>query len=626
MYLTFSRLFCLTLAMLASHLFVSIGTISADEKGANRVPPPMATLTPTITALEEELQTPLPKETQPTGLAVKWQHETRERNAIGEECLDLDSSFAIQGAKRSKQHTAPEVVLRFGSGCTEAEFVHWKLSSRDTPCAKPAIPHGPLAVELLVDQPIDFVELMFDGKPLEPTSYASASPLGFSLPCPAPGQHWLQARYLSGNVWSHYSKPIRFEVRLPPQPRIIAASDFDRDPTPLARTSVTSIRTHSIKVHVADVSRSDSIVAYIDGNPLPLNFDAQVDVNPEQIDRHFCCHVLRVEGVVIPGIHKLTVRVVGCSGACSLTSEPSNAIAFHYYDEDLYLLKPGAGCNNNQQAKNHSKFDLPSPLDPRRLVSYPKPSSSQEVLPESVTATEQIPTAETGPELPRRSTVPQIHNAQAVQNDGNDNGVRHAQERAHHATVRAAQEWEKTTSRIAEVEANVERVRAENVSGPPSPFYFSSVAHFPIREFGLRGEPLDRDGILIYEDMEFSFDRNGDYKVRFRASAPAMPATMRLQFQIQPHRHGPWFTVTLAPIEFPYPTAKSEKSECSGTDCGQGLSSCGPDSKDCCGKARECVCMGNSQILKRCFGEMGQDAKIRRSGTARIGFGVNVPN
>ncbi len=619
MYLTFSRLFCLTLAMIASHLFVSIGTISADEKGANRVPPPMATITPSITAPEEELQTPPPKETQPTGLAVKWQDEKHERNEIGEECLDLDSSFAIQDAKRPKQHAAPEVVLRFGSGCTDAEFVNWKLSSRDTPCAKPAIPHGPLAVELLVDQPIDFVELMFDGKPLEPTSYASASPLGYLLPCPTPGQHWLQARYLSGHVWSHNSKPIRFEVRLPPQPRIIAASDFDRDPTPLAQTSVTSIRTHSIKVHVADVSRSDNIVAYIDGHPLPQNSDTQVDVNPEQIDSHLCCHVFRVEGVVIPGIHKLTVRVVGCSGACSLTSEPSNAIAFHYYDEELYLLKPGVGCNNNKHTKNHSKFDLPSQLDPRRLVSYPKPSSSQDLLPESVTPTEQIQTAETGPELPRRSIVPQIHNAQAVQNGGNDNGVRHAQERAHHATARAAQEWEKATSRIAEVEANVDRVRAENVSGPPSPFYFSSVAHFPIREFGLRGEPLDRDGILIYEDMEFSFDRNGDYKVRFRASAPAMPATMRLQFQIQPHRHGPWFTVTLAPIEFPYPPAKSEKPHCSGTDCGS-------DSKDCCGKARECVCMGNSQILKRCYGEMGQDAKIRRSGTARIGFGVNVPN
>ena len=210
----------------------------------------------------------------------------------------------------------------------------------------------------------------------------------------------------------------------------------------------------------------------------------------------------------------------------------------------------------------------------------------------------------------------------AAKASSDENGVRLAQDNASYAEKRAEQEWSKATSRIAEEQANVERLRAENISGPPSPFYFASTAHFPLRDFGLRGEPLDRDGILIYEDMEFTFDRNGQYKVRFRASAPPMPATMRLQFQIQPHRDGPWYTVTLAPIEFPYPNAKDEKTKCSGTNCGEPDSTCSNDSKDCCGKVRECECTGHSEILRRCYVEMGQDAKIRRSGTARMGFGI----
>jgi len=212
-------------------------------------------------------------------------------------------------------------------------------------------------------------------------------------------------------------------------------------------------------------------------------------------------------------------------------------------------------------------------------------------------------------------------------NAGSDeNGVRRAQEATKAAETLASNEWRKADLRIAEGEANARRSRSESVTGPSSPFYFASTAHFPLREFGLRGEPLDRDGIIIYEDMAFHFDRDGNYEVHFRASAPAMPATVRLQFQIQSHRNGPWCTVTLAPIEFPYPGAKSDKSNCSGSNCGEGHSDCNDDSKDCCGKARECICKGKSEILKRCYGEMGQDAKIRRSGTARIGFGVNVPN
>ncbi len=853
------------------------------------------------------------------------------RMSVGD-CIEFDGLKAV-GTNRPRQYAAPEAVLRFSRGCADAKFSNWSLSSRDVPAARPSIPHGPLLIEVRIASepnevvnPIDFVELMFDGRPLQPNADSTASPLRYELPCPAPGQHWLQARYLSGNIWSHYSQAIRFEVRLPTEPKIIAASDSDRDPTPLSKNSIASITTHSIKVHLANVNRDDNVVAYIDGKPLPPSSDEHFDSNPDQVpmDSHLCCRVFRVQGVVTPGVHKLTVRVVGCSGACSITSEPSNTVAFHYYDEDIYLLRPGAGCNCKEHDTIFSKINLPSQLDPGRedstpnfiefqrkiqrssptpieksisqFVFYQQPLASEDAIREykaSVNAMEQTPNADTVQaqvtqnvgsingtkkalqsasthlstaetslkeafasveqsrasamrikrelnnakvfeqrsgagdsalaevsklrrfdalahaevaneqlilaeryytfvnqsvrnvltavdmiknriaaaeefgilanshfsqlsdarskveeavkdagkaydreidarknrdekaanraleEITRARDVAkywaeiaktsfekgkqfsteakncctrawlEAANCKAAANDaerdknvvnqayrkvndqaeltaesansagrvlnmkdaavqawheaqeagayeaalasknaakgGDENGVRLTLESADTAEKRAAQEWSKAASRIIEAEANANRSRAENVRGPSSPFYFASTAHFPLRDFGLRGEPLDRDGILIYEDMAFHFDRHGNYEVHFRASAPAMPATMRLQFQIQTHRNGPWYTVTLAPIEFPYPPVKSEKSSCLGSTCGAGHSGCNDDSKDCCGKARECICKGHSEILRRCFGEMGQDAKIRRSGTARIGFGVNVP-
>jgi len=262
------------------------------------------------------------------------------------------------------QHPAPEVVLRFSRGCTGADFSHWILSSRDVPRSRPAIPHGPLVIDLRIDVgPVDFVELIFDGKPLKPTGYATFSPLRYKLSCPAVGQHVLQARYLVGNIWSYYSNALRFEVRLPNQPRIIAVSDFDRDPTPLTRHELSSITTASMKVHLANVDRGNSIVAYVDGKPVSSHLAGES-----------CCRIIDVAGSVTPGVHKLTVRTVGCPGSCSITSQSSNEIEFHYYEEDAYLLRPGAGCSNKLSDK---------PCPPT-LNSAHRPSVSQDTLTDRV--------------------------------------------------------------------------------------------------------------------------------------------------------------------------------------------------------------------------------------------------
>jgi hypothetical protein len=197
-----------------------------------------------------------------------------------------------------------------------------------------------------------------------------------------------------------------------------------------------------------------------------------------------------------------------------------------------------------------------------------------------------------------------------------------AEDRATAAKELANEEEADADERIAVAQARDRIERARAVQGPPSPFYFASAAHFPIREFGPRGEVIDRDGLLIYEDMKFSFDRDGNYRVDFRASRPNVPATVRLQFLIQPRPGGPWYTVTLAPIDFASPNSKTAKRNCTSTnDCSDASDA---EENQCCGPARKCFCEGHSEILRRCYAEMGKGATIRRTGSARFGYGLDA--
>jgi hypothetical protein len=115
---------------------------------------------------------------------------------------------------------------------------------------------------------------------------------------------------------------------------------------------------------------------------------------------------------------------------------------------------------------------------------------------------------------------------------------------------------------------------------------------------------------------------------------------VKLQFHIQPCPNGPWYTITLSPIKFKYRDGKKTKPKCAsmhhgaqamrdephsmhyGAHCAD---HCGYQGEQyCCDHVQECVCKGRSEILRRCYGEMGKDAKIRRTGRARFGFGIDT--
>lgn len=1116
------------------------------------------------------------------------------RTIISDHALLLE--MAAQGAHGTRLHPAPEVVLRFSPGCTATEFTDWKLSSRDATRSSPAIPYGPIMVEVKIDiEPVDFVELMLDGAPLKPSDYSRLSPLRFQIPCPAAGWHYLQARFLSGNIWSVHSRPLGFKVRLPNRPRIISVSDFDREPTSPERNDLTSITTGVMKIRLANIGRGDHIVAYVDGKPIT-----------SAMTNELCCRTIQLSGLLTPGVHALVVRKLQCPTKCLITSQPSNPVMFHYYDERVYVLRPGTGCDNkrpgktclptlhsasNSQCHNqalvalglgeaepgiHSAIISGGSVDVRQangisgprarfvghnvdtsalqFVSFLQPNpavnanksavqalkfsrlaqqeyatatkhmtdasnhasaavnfsqaaradsdaaaadarraksvaaeaaqihstvSKMMQLPESAaairkaqlaatdaskaavlaeqtqqnaashaklaeshaavatncadaskkprddakrawdqsakyakravahaaaaknlhannkvvearreelaaaaehdraekalqhaklmakeaerfakltagakdqaktargkakserqktgtalaqvlhsssaakslrtavistnattiakgasaayaeikkisaavppstatqaavadsqkavdaakaavddaeyharrakgylsSAAEALAAARTASRMANRAVdranayakqearcgdsararvattrsklaaenaqqaghwadaADQNYNhaeavvadaetaainaksqlaaatryrdlakqelaylltaradvAQAVQDGAaatnraevarvkgdvlatiqarsdalvaerdarrraqdiltyakrtqqhatyasdrrqdaeidaqraddaadraskfraatdeaakyavnlktlaernaqdagrvleqeaaarnawdnaeesaalaaaeanarsaelgdDEDGVRRAQEKAAAVRKLADHEWEKAAARIALAEANASATRARKVDGPPSPFIFASAAHFPLRGYGLKGEVVDGEGLIIYEDMKFAFDREGNYEVHFRATTPNMPTTVRLQFQIQPYDGGAWYTITLAPIELCYKDSRNCAAGCQARSTGSDAED-RDEEKECCGDVHKCVCRGHSEVLRRCYGEMGQNARIRRGGTARFGFGVNVP-
>lgn len=128
-------------------------------------------------------------------------------------------------------------------------------------------------------------------------------------------------------------------------------------------------------------------------------------------------------------------------------------------------------------------------------------------------------------------------------------------------------------------------------------FYFAAPAHFPVREFGAQGDHLDREGALIYEDMSFSFRETGSYEVKFAISTPDLPTDLMLQFQIQSHHNGPWYTITIPHQKF-HP---------------------GEEDLNHPRQRRDVILNGHSEILKRAFGSVHD---IRRTGSARFGYGL----
>lgn len=131
-------------------------------------------------------------------------------------------------------------------------------------------------------------------------------------------------------------------------------------------------------------------------------------------------------------------------------------------------------------------------------------------------------------------------------------------------------------------------------------FTMASAAHFPIREYDPQGLSYQREGAVIYEDMTFQFDQNGEYRVNFKISIPNLPTDLRLQFLVQAYQDGPWYTLTM-PLKRIHPNKRGNESV---------------DGRD--RQLHDGSFTGTSETLKRFFGTI---VDIKRKGSARFGHG-----
>jgi hypothetical protein len=121
-------------------------------------------------------------------------------------------------------------------------------------------------------------------------------------------------------------------------------------------------------------------------------------------------------------------------------------------------------------------------------------------------------------------------------------------------------------------------------------------AHFPLPRFGVNGERVDREGVVIYEGMRFLALPDGRYEVSFIASTPAMPVTLRLQLHVMDDKRRT-FSLTLPPITI------EPKKDFTGNYLGSTY------------RVRH---EGYSRSVANAFGSLEKSTIIRR-GTARFG-------
>ena len=132
---------------------------------------------------------------------------------------------------------------------------------------------------------------------------------------------------------------------------------------------------------------------------------------------------------------------------------------------------------------------------------------------------------------------------------------------------------------------------------------FQDVGRFPYPQFGLIGEDLADEGVLIYEGMAFCYSENGHYVVKFNVSKPRMPVVLRMQFRVLLTNGGVAskpFTITLPPIRIP----------------------AGKRTKDIEETEHQVSLKGYSPQLAEAITQCGcSQLKFARSGSARFGFG-----
>ena len=142
-------------------------------------------------------------------------------------------------------------------------------------------------------------------------------------------------------------------------------------------------------------------------------------------------------------------------------------------------------------------------------------------------------------------------------------------------------------------------------------YRFPGPARFPLPVAGLYGECLEEQGAVVYEGMRLAIRPDGRYQVRFTVGTPAMPVTMQLQFELIDRCTGEPYTLTLPPISIP------REAKLTGSAVRVPIQPVAVN-------VQTIHHEGYFAAFDPTFVSDGLQV-ARRTGTARFGYGVNVP-
>lgn len=311
------------------------------------------------------------------------------------------------------------------------------------------------------------------------------------VPCPPPGKHVIQVRYLLNGCWSALSKPIRLDVRFPLAPKIVSVANKGEHAGPIPERGTIVVTADEISVRFATMEPGMTVAAYLDGKRIEKSGDWGCGRGTSGCTGNFA-----IGNAVPPGRYSLTIRAFASQQPDSPASPPSEPVLIQYQPRAATV---GQFQGINGCCHGYGSMPCPScldcPIEVRAAFAEPERN-----------AFASLPTAE------------------------------RLEQAAGNVKIQSHNEGPEDPSNAT-------------LSLPQYEYRFFAPAHFPLRQFGPRGEVVDRDGVIIYEGMRFAVDQVGQYDVDFIAGIPAIPTILQLQFLVRVEEGNTrWRTVTLPPI------------------------------------------------------------------------------
>lgn len=526
-----------------------------------------------------------------------------------EKCDENETRAEAPAAPRLSASNGSFDLKRDGRGAV------WLVSADDGLAGWLAVPVGSLNLRMTSGVTATAWLLYVDGQPHG--ALLSGGRTKMETPDLDLGRHVIQARYRAENGgWSRISSPLRVDLVSLPAPRIEAVFGDGQSAAPVSRGEIATIQSATMFVRVANIASKTTRVSFeIDGRAVPT----------EQVSQVGAALVFKIDlnRLGPPGEYSIRARAAETDSAGARAGAESPPIAFRWQGE----VTAKAGGAPTESPKSESGGAAAK-------LAAGSPSITAEFIWQ--TATMMFESARHHREAVDAKAA---HEPLAVAKAQLEHGTKLANEQTGRMGIASANQlrqielqqrqarWNSLLQRRRDLGAwgvlldlvdplTVEVPRSECAvdDGQARTFHYSfeTPAHFARREFSRRGEPMEREALVIYEGMTLEVSEKGSYKVEFRTNSPSVPVTLDLQLQLR--IAGEWKTLSL-------PRVVVEPSAKRGVEFpSEEVVSTGGETQ---GRSKAVTLKGNLPANWKTI--LSGDLEIRRLGAARFGYSRAEP-